>query len=353
MYMAVLFMSGFFVFIETLRVRKVTSWFLALIPLFFLFAIIGFNRESRDYFAYENAFYDDYIKSGFESGYQTLIDFVKYLGFDYTAIVFLTGALFLTVLLKFLKTSNHVNLVIFFYSIYPLIFDINQTRNSIMYLLVILSLIYIIQGKMIKHYIMMFLALSMHVFAAVYLPFYYFCKKNRKQFIRWMVALTVMFFITSPVVMRGVAMIFPEKMSIYLTRGIDFGVIIYWIYSIIDIFTVWWIDKRISSRIEEEDRKKFEVLYRFVWFPILTMPFISYFTEMYRMQRNAVLVKYIYCALAMKYMTMKERLITTLLLLISVGVYTLVIFYYGDRVELFNFVEENAVYYYLKRYLFQ
>ncbi|MEW5567385.1 EpsG family protein [Rossellomorea marisflavi] len=352
MYMAILFMSGFFVLVETIRVRRGVSWFLALIPLFLLFSVIGFNRESRDFYAYEKSFYDYNIQSGFESGYSSLIDFVKYLGFDYTAIVFLTGILFLLVLLKFLKTNNHVNLVILFYSIYPLIFDINQTRNSIMYFIVILSLAYIIKGKFIRHYLMMILAFSMHVFAAVYIPFYYLCKGNRKSFLRRIIILTIILFIVSPTVMRLVAMIFPDKMSVYLMRGIDFGVIIYWLYSVIDIFTVWWVDKRISSRIEEKDRKKFEVLYRFVWFPLLTMPFISYFTEMYRMQRNAVLVKYIYCALAMKYMTIKEKLITTSLLLLSAGVYTFVIFYYGDRVELFNFVEENEVYYYLKRYLF-
>lgn len=349
MFLAAVFLSGFSMIIEILRVNKFISWGLTLIPLFLLFFIIGFNRDNRDYQYYEKAFIDNVYRDSFEIGYSTLVKFVNFLNFDHTIIVFLSGSLFLLILIKSLSQNNHVNLVIFFYCLYPLIYDINQIRNTLMYLLVVLSLIFIVKNQVVKHYTVLILALAMHKLAVVYLPFYYLCIKNRTHFMRILLVTSIMLFLLSPIVINILLEVFPTKMPLYLERRPGLGVIIVFIYSIIDYFTVWWIDKIIRPRLSEEDKLKIEVLYRFVWFPIIILPFAFYFIEVSRLQRNAILVKYIYCAIAMKYMTVKEKLITVSLLLVSIGFYFLIL-WYNSEFELFNYLNENTLNYIFKKY---
>lgn len=336
--------------IELKRVSRYTSWYFALIPLFILFSIIGFNRLSRDYLSYQLAFSNFYVRNTYEFGYVKLVDFVQIMGLDHTSIVFLTGVLLLLVLLQYLKTNNHINLVVFFYCVYPLVFDINQTRNTLMYLIIILSLVYVIKEKPVKHYILLFISFSIHNIAVVYLPFYYLSKWKRKTFIRVIIIATISLFVVSQTALGIAAKYYPE-IALYLQNPPRFGPIMLIFYLCLDIFTVWWIQKRISPRLEEKEKRKMEVLYRFVWYPILAIPFAFYVAEFERLQRNGLLVKYVFSALAMRYMSVKEKLITVLLLLLSVASHIGVLIY-ANELELFDFLKDNIVYYYLDMYLF-
>lgn len=346
LYLAVSF-SGIFMLLEFSRVSKFISRFLALTPLFFLFSILSFNRMNRDYWFYQYAFVDERYRTQLEFGYAYLVKTAAKLGFDHTAIVFLAGVLLIFTFHKMLKTSRNLNFVIFFYCAFPLIYDINQTRNLFMYLIVILSLLFIESGKPIKHYLTLFIAFSMHSFALIYAPFYFLCKLTRKKYMSLLWKITIVFGLSSPLVLKALSLIFPVKMAAYMARPTQIDALIYIVYFIIDVFTIWWIDKKISGKIFEEDNRKMEILYRFVWFSMLVLPFIFYFGEINRLQRNALLVKYIYCAIAMKYLTFKQKIFVLGLLIISIIIYLLMLKYFNNT-DLFSYLDANYIKYYFE-----
>lgn len=343
--------SGLFMVLELFRINKYLSRFLAITPLFFLFAMVAFNRMNRDYPVYQFAFLDSRFRDSLEFGYALLVRITDKLGGDQATIAFIAGIFLVSILLIKLKTSNYVNMVVFCYCGFPLIYDITQTRNFLMYLIIILSLGYVEKNKPVKHYILLFFAFSMHTFAVAYAPFYYLCKKNRKKFISIMLWTTALFIIGSPIVIMLLTLVFPEKMNSYMMRTPGLGTIANYVYVIIDILTICWVDRKISGKLSEQDSRKMEVLYRFVWFPILILPFSHYFLEIIRLERNALLIKYIYCALAMPYLSVKQRLFTMGLLLISVIMY-FVMLDYTNQWDMVDYLDDNFVKYYLDKYLF-
>ncbi|WP_146200411.1 EpsG family protein [Paenibacillus agaridevorans] len=335
--------------LELTGLSKFISRYLAVTPLFFLFAMVAFNRDNRDYFNYERAFYDEYFRDSFEPGYGLLIEVLKSIGLGHEGIIFIAGSLLIVTMLRMLKGSLNVNLVVFFYCAFPLIYDINQTRNLIMYLVLVLALIYVVENKKIKFYLMMLTAASFHLIGLFYIPFYWFSKWDRKKFMRVLKLTTITLGIGAPLVITGLSLLFPDKAGYYLNRPPGYGIILYFVCAIFDYFTVWWVDKKIGLNIVEDEKPRMEVMYRFVWFPVISLPFLFFFAEFSRIQRNVLLVKYIYCAIAMKYMNIKQRLITVFLLLIPVSIYTFVVFQYR-QFDLYNYLDENFIKYYLDRY---
>jgi hypothetical protein len=346
-----LIFSGIFLLLEIKGVSKYISRFLGITPLVLLFIIVGFNRLNDDYFNYKYMFINDAFRDQVDFGYVYIVKILEHFGQNHETLVFLTGCFLLFTLLKVMKTNRHINLLVFLYCCFPLIYDINQIRNTIMYLIIILSFGFIERKKGIKYYISLFIAFSIHKFALVYLPFYYLCKKNRKQFMKLITILFLIFLFASPIVINLISKMFPGKMEYYLTLQPHFGILIIFAYTIIDVFTVWWIDRRINNKLNEEEKKKMEVLYRFVWFSVLILPFTFYFLEIMRVQRNALLVKYLYCTLAMNHLNIKEKLFIVLLLLISVAMYITVTIYNGN-LNLFGYLDDNYIKELLNKYVF-
>lgn len=342
--------SGFFMLVELINIKRITSKFLAIIPLFFLFIMVAFNRMNRDYDNYVSAFNGLYNQDRLEFGYLNLISILKKYGLDHTTIIFLVGVLLMFVLLKFLKTSNHINMVLFFYSAFPLIFDINQIRNTIMYLIVVLSFIFIAKKQPIKHYIMMLIAFSFHYFSVIYAPFYFLNKMSREKFISTLLKITVILGVVSPILMELANKLFITFSSYYMGERPGIGIIIIYAQTVVDVFTVWWIGKKINTKMEDKNKGIMEVMYRFVWYSIIILPFCFYFLEFTRIQRNALLVKYIYCALAMRYLTMKQKIITYFLLLLSLSTYLFLVIKNG-QFELYHYLDENFIKYYLNLHL--
>lgn len=345
-----LLVSGFFMLVELIRVKRITSKFFAVIPLVFLFIIVAFNRMNRDYVNYVNAFYGIFNQDRMEFGYLALVNTIKKFDLDHTAIIFLVGVLLMSVLRKFLKDSNHINMVIFFYAAFPLIFDINQIRNTIMYLLIITSFVFIAKEQKIKQYITMFLAFSFHYFSIVYAPFYFLNRMSRKKFMRTLVTTTIILAILSPIFMELANRTFNTFSSYYTGERPGIGIVIIYAQSAIDVFTVWWVGKR-TNIIENKNKVIMEVMYRFVWYSIIILPFCFYFLEFTRVQRNALLVKFIFCALAMEYLTVKQKLITYFLLLLSLSLYLFLMAKNG-QFELYQYLDENVVKYYLNSPLY-
>ena len=141
---------------------------------------------------------------------------------------------------------------------------------------------------------------------------------------------------------------FPYKMQAYLSgQKSGRGFILIIVYITVDIFTVWWVDKKISKKLNFEEKEQMEILYRFVWYSILILPITFYFVEIQRVQRNALLIKYYYCALAMNHLKRTEKIITLILLLISVTL-PILLMRYGSQMYLFDYLDKNFILDYFK-----
>lgn len=336
-----IFFSTTALYIELTRPPKLINRVFSIIPILLLFTMVTFNRMSNDYYGYQLIFMNQ-GDGQIEIGYTYLIKFLTYFGQNHNAIIFIAGSLLIFTILKILKSSKYIVLVIFLYCLFPLVMDINQTRNLIMSLIVILSLAFVEKKKPIRYYLGVLLAFSIHRIALMYIPFYYLCKNNRKQFFKMFWKLLIIVSIASPLFISFFTRLFPAKMDFYLANRPTLGVLTVVSYTIIDIFTVWWVDKKINNKLGKEENEKMEVLYRFVWFSALALPFIFYTIEFNRVQRNVLLVKYIYCALAMKHLTLKQNLFTFILLLISVAL-PLLLLQYTDQLYLFDYIDINPI----------
>lgn len=336
-----LFFSCVFLIIEIKKRKYKTSKALSIIPLCLLFIIVAFNRMNNDYLAYLIAFQNN--GSGFEIGFQYLIKTFKILNLQYEAIVFAIGLLLSYTVKKMMKYNANINLIIFLYCIFPLVYDINQIRNLIMYLIIIITLFSVQNRNKILYYIGVFLGVSFHTFALAYLPFYYLCGKNRKRYFEILFSAFFVMLISSSSVMKILLKIFPVKIGEYLAGGQPhLGIILVYSYVIIDVFTVWWINRKIKNKLDSEETIKMETLYRFVWYEIIILPFIPYFIEIQRFQRNGLLVKYYYCSLAMKYLKTKDKIMAIIMLTISAVIPVLVMIY-TSQFYLFKYLDNNYI----------
>lgn len=340
----VLFVIFLFVLIEVFGLGGSKSRLLSIIPFLLLWVTFSFNRYNNDYLDYSRLFVEYDLTGNFEFGYAYLVLFFYYFGFDHNAIIFLTGSLLLYVFFRKTKGVRYTSLVVFLYCLYPLYFDLNQIRNTIMYLLVFLSLSSIEYRQPVRHYIIIFLSFTIQKFSLVYLPFYTLCRASRKQFILAMFFGLVLVSLFSQFIISGLAWLYPSKMGSYLLREPGFGVLIVFSYVFLDIFTIWWVDKKTRNRMSFLERNRVEIMYRFIWLTILMLPFTFYFLEVKRMQRNAVLVKYIYCASLMPHMSFGDKMATILLLLVSTFLPFLVVLY-NNELDDFNDLDENFVAY--------
>lgn len=335
--------------VEITNINKYTSRFLSITALFFLFSLIAFNRMSRDYLAYEDAFVNLGFKEKLERGYVFLVDLVTKFGGDHSTIVFLAGLVFLLVFMRLNNSVRHINLVIFFYCCSVLVYDITQTRNFLMYLIVIMSLYYVIKRRPIKHYLVLFLATLFHKLAFIYAPFYFIATKiDKKKFEKIMIILVLVLFATSPLVIYLLKLIIPAKMDSYLPRKPGMGVLINYAHVILDIMTIWWVNKKINGKVDELEERKMTVFYRFAWIPILILPFSHYFLEVIRVERNAALIKFVFIALAMKYLTVRQRMFALILLGISAILFFVILDMTGQW-DLVDYLDENYIKYAIEK----
>ncbi|QDR82015.1 EpsG family protein [Sporomusa termitida] len=339
----ILAISFTFLVFEFIGISRFASKVLSAFPLLLLFITVAFNRSyTLDYYDYKNSFDTGYDSELFDIGFSYLAEFLKFMGLEFESILFIIGVLLIFVILMFTKSSRYTNLVVILYSIGLLIINVTQLRNTIMYLIVFISLIFIQKRKVIKHYLLMFIAISMHKFALIYTPFYYLCTKPRKEFISLVWKGVLIASIVAPIVMNILVWLFPQKLTVYLEREPGLGILIVFVYVLFDLFTIWWIDRKTNNKIDKKDQEMVEVLYRFVFFSIISIPFTFYFLEVKRMQRNALLAKFFYSAMTLQYMNQIDKLITIVLLLIS-ALLPLLVMYYNDELSKFIILDRNVI----------
>lgn len=339
----ILLFSLFFLFLELLGINRVASKVFSIFPMVLLFITFSFNRSyTADYIDYKYGFATGYDIKLFDFGFVYFSRLLKYMGLEFESIIFISGILLMFVIYKYTKTSRYTNLVVAMYSISLLIINVTQIRNTIMYLIILLSLIYIKDKKIFKHYLLMFVAFSMHKFALVYTPFYYLCMKTRKQFISLMVRIFIIISVATPVIMKFLVWLFPVKLTIYLERKPGLGILIVFVYVFLDLLTIWWIDRKVNNKLDEKENAMAEILFRFIFYSVVSLPFTFYFLEVKRMQRNAMLAKFFYSTITLHHMKFVDRFIVVTLLIIS-AVLPIIVMHYNNELSKFLMLDRNCI----------
>ena len=308
-----------------------------------LFILVGLNRMNPDYNGYSGSFYNG--NDNLEVGYRFFNWLLKSAGLPFESVILIAGLLLLLVLFK-LAAGQYRNQLVFYYLMFPLALDLPQLRNTFMYLLVILFLVVFAHRNRLVFLGGIILSSTFHMLGILYAPFVLLIKKDRKAFYRWIAILFAVLSIGA-IGLRIALKIFPFPNDI--TEEIDPFEWFYFAIQVvqigIDLFTFWWIDRKLkmSTEISTEPSTKsliVENLYRFGIYSVLYLPLVSLSTEMYRFRRNAQLVKYAYSAYAMNYLNLKDRLILTGLLLVNVAFVVGMLIYTGDA-HIFTYFDQN------------
>lgn len=287
-----------------------------------LFVLMGLNRMNPDYEGYQGSFYQG--NDGHEIGYQILNRMVRSVGLPFETLIALMAVLLLAVL--WLGLRGHTsNWVIVFYAIFPLALDLPQMRNTFMYLIVTLAVLLFANRSRIAYLASVLLATSMHMIGALYLPLAFLFKTSRKTFFKWIGVFALALF-AGAVGLRIANLkwvLHPEIVEEIRPYG-------YFLFAVqaleilIDLFTYWWVDRKLKNKVAPDIQGRLESLYRFGWYSALYLPLLIVHGQMYRIRRNAQLVKYIYSGLALKYLDRRDQLILIGLVLLNLA---LVVFF--------------------------
>lgn len=281
--------------------------FLFVIASIFVFVLMGLNRMNPDYDGYYGSYYNG--NSGHEIGYQLLNRLFRALQLPFESLMILMSILLISVIWIGMK-GHYSSWVLLFYAIFPLALDLPQMRNTFMYLIVILALLLFANRSRLAFFISVVVAASMHMIGAFYLSLTFLFKTNRKTFFKWIGILGAGLLIGA-IGLRVANLLWTLHPEIAEEiRPYDHFLFAVQVVEIaIDLFTYWWIDRKIRNRMESKTLTKMENLYRFGWYSALYIPLLLVHGQMYRIRRNAQLAKYIYSGIAMKYLSRKDKLI--------------------------------------------
>lgn len=293
-----------------------------LISSSFLFILMGLNRWNPDYEGYQGSFYNG--NDGHEIGYQMLNRLVKSVGLPFETLMALMAILLLGVLWFGLR-GHTSNWVILFYMVFPLALDLPQMRNTYMYLIVTLAVLLFAYRSRIAYLAAVLIATSMHMLGALFLPLTFLFKTTRKTFFKWIGIFAVALF--AGAVGLRIAHI---KWTLHPEIAEEIRPYGYFLFAVqvlevmIDLFTYWWVDRKLKNKLLPETQARMESLYRFGWYSALYVPLLLVHGQMYRIRRNAQLAKYIYSGIALKYLNRRDQLILVGLVLVNLA---LVVFF--------------------------
>ncbi len=222
---------------------------------------------------------------------------------------------------------------IFLYLIYIFMFDINQIRNLFCILFIMIGVKFLQKKKKFLYLIFNGLAASFQSLGYIYFVFYFLQKIKLKKYIKIISVLFICGFFTLYLIFNGLAasfqslgyiyfvfyflqkiklkkyikiisvlficgfftlfifpkameFFFPDKAQAYFDRKPRFGMILYYIFIIMDIFII-----KCKEKIKKEDI----LLIKFTLFPIIFLPYSFFFLELiHRVWRNALYIKWFY-----------------------------------------------------------
>lgn len=335
MYIILLSYTFILSMIDLLRLSQKIKKSLYYIGILMIFIIFIFNKGNLDTFNYEKIFLIEPVEV--EIGYLSLIRIIKFFSGTHQWIIVLIAMLLCYIgFIKKMKDTKGCGLVLFLYSIELILYDINQIRNLLCYILIFQGIEYLKNGKNIKYLLLNTLATTIQKFGFTYFGFYFLVKKKLK--LKSFIVCFLCLFMISVFSVNILKLLFikylPEKAAYYFSVSVRFGNLIYLLLLILDIYIL----KLLGFFSKNKFSKKYiEIVY--ILFPILLFPF-SYLTIeiIARSYRNTLLLKWWTISGELEEVDLKKRLYTNILLVLSATL-PLISYYLKDKEFVYNLIK--------------
>ena len=262
---------------------KIVQYFY--ITLFFI--MIAFNRDDNDYRNYYSFFY--YGKNELDIGYRYLNLFLKKIGLNFSCIFIIIAILAVYVIFYKYKLNYKISFICM-YSLYALSYDINQLRNFICILLIILGIYYLNKGKKKQYLIFNFIAIFFHKIAFLYFLYYFLQKLSLKKYVLIIFFMFIGSFCGVFIFKEICYLLFPIKANLYFSLKPNLGAFLYFILFFIDILFII-----LSLNMNKKSiyiLKKNETYIKFILFiiPFLITSFLN-LELISRLYRNIYFIK--------------------------------------------------------------
>ena len=285
-----------------------------------LFAV---NRP--DYIAYKQEFDFRRGLSFSETGIKIISIFLERIRLHYFWIFqILIVILILYIFTKWKKYSENLDIVLLLYSQFIMYYDVIQIRNTIASFLILLSLFYGIDGKIIKCLLSVVAALFFHKFAlltgalSIYVCIY--AQKNvnlphvREIINSFIIAIVIgVFGRTVTYVFAGIP--FVGRINAYITNSLSIDSLVIWAgYGVCLLISVWALGIKqscINAKKNGNIKKviALNTLFKFSTFSIVFSSFLLFINEFNRLYRLFYLVLYIIIGMVYYDIEKKNRFI--------------------------------------------
>lgn len=278
------------------------------IPVVMILLIFMMNKTNFDYLNYVEIYKKvPFDVENVEIGFIYFLTILKQIGFQYHMAPTLVSIIFVSVLFLGSNKNNDNAIIIFLYSIYYFIYDINQIRNLLMLIMIILGIKY---GK--KYFLFNLLGVFFHKFGLIYIVFGFLKRVNLKKYIKIIVVLFLVGLLMLPIIKFVSLKIFPEKLGYYYAKIPEFGFFIYYIMVSIDLLVIYFV-RGYTNNTELQ-----ETYLKFFLFTIIFLPFSALSMEiMQRVYRNAFLIKNIFITQKLKKRSLIEKLVLFLVMIFN------------------------------------
>lgn len=304
-YLVFIISSFFFSILELFtNVTRYTAFkLIQKVYIFILFILFIFNRDNNDYLNYVKIFNGEASFS--EKGYMFLIQLLKYLNGNHNIIILILGILLLYVVFYLYNTNYPISLI-FLYSIFCYVLDINQIRNLFCVLFVLIGITFLQNKKKYKYLLFNTFGFLFHNIGYIYVLFYFFQKLNIRKYKKVIFYLFICSCLVLPFFKKIIMELFPRQAPRYLFYKPNIGMIIYYFFAVTDII-ILSIGNKHKKLINEE-----KIYIKFILFPIIFLP-SSYLTLelISRIYRNSFFIKWFYF---FRYIKNKNRRIVILFL---------------------------------------
>lgn len=304
---------------------KYIQRFISSLLIVIIFILFSFNKENNDYLAYLKIFK---LETNVESGYIYLIKVIKMIGGNHQFIVFIIGLILVFYLfIKFLKKTRYPIFILFLYFQNNFIYDLNQIRNTLTYILILYALEYLIKNQNKKYLLLNFLAITFQRIGIIYLFFYILSKFKIKKYCKILLFISTVGVFILPILKIFLLKLFPDKASIYFATKISKGYLLYYILFLLDLIIL-----KITNSFEINSRED-EIFLKFILFPAIFLPGGILSTDLVsRPYRNALLIKWLFIFKKLENQKIINRVFVAILCVLG-AVFPSVITYYKDSEE--------------------
>lgn len=284
-----------------------------------------FTVNNPDYIAYKQEFELRQGTSIAEPGIRLISAVLEKIGLNYFWLFQILAVIFiLYTFVKWKKYSENICVVLFLYSQFIMYYDVIQIRNAIASFLILLSLFFVIEGKIFKCVLSVGAALFFHKFALIAgaLSIYTYFISRKKNRTMQVIDITKSFLLAIVIGVFGKFIVditagIPtlSRLSAYVTNNLSIDSLIIWAgYGGCLLIAVWTlgIKRALIAAENRGDTQKvlaINILFKFSTFAVILSSFLLFIDEFNRLYRLFYLVLYTIVGMVYYDIEKKNRMI--------------------------------------------